>query len=155
MGKNLEPVPINENGNGERLRTLTFDIADAAMLYHAAMIAVTTVGMCGGGKAAERMRYYKSKFLESCPAGFKHFKREEDVANIAIAMMDAKQCTVQRIKEYSKSPKQSFEIIIDKRKWDNWNLTEEDVNEAIACLREIAPLTCEIVELETKVESQW
>jgi len=155
MGKNLESLPIDENGNGERLRTLTFDIADAAMLYHAAMIATTTVGMGGGGKAEERMRYYKSKFLEACPAGHKHFKREEDIANIAIVMMDADQCTIQRIKEYSRSPKQSFEIKIGNKKWDNWNLTEEDVGEVIACLKEIAPLTCEITELETKVESKW
>ena len=48
--------PIDETGNGERLRTLTFDIADAAMLMSAAMIGGNSIMMCGRGKAEQRMR---------------------------------------------------------------------------------------------------
>jgi hypothetical protein len=153
--RDMSELPIDESGNGERLRTLTFDFADAAMLYHAAMIGGNTVLMCGGGKAENRMRYYQNKFREACPPGFEHFKREEDIAVIAIAMMDAERCTFQKIKRWPDDKEAKVEIAIGDRKWGNWGLTLEQCDEMLSCLKAICPMSCEIEVLEDQIKRGW
>lgn len=153
--RDMSELPVDETGNGERLRTLTYDFADAAMLYSGMMIAANTVLMCGGGKAENRMRYYQQKFREACPPGFEHFKREEDIANIAIAMMDAEKCTFQRVKRWSSDKDASVEIRIGDKKWDNWSKPIEECDAMLSCLEAICPLNCDIEVLEDKIEKGW
>lgn len=153
--RDMSELPISEEGNGERLRTLTYDFADAAMLYSAAMIGANTVMMCAGGKAEQRMRYYQRKFLEACPPGYQHFQREEDIANIAIALMDAEACTFQKIKDYSSSKDAVAKIVIGEHSWESWSKTSAECDEMLSCLREICPLTCEITVLEDEIRRGW
>ena len=155
MKRDMSELPIDESGNGERLRTMTYDFADAAMLYHAMLIGGNTVLMCGGGKAEQRMRYYQNRFREACPPGFERFKREEDIANIAIAMMDAERCTFQRIKNYSSDKDASVKITIGEKTWDNWSKPLSECDEMLSCLKAICPMTCEIEVLEDKIERGW
>lgn len=75
MPKKLEELPIDTAGNGQRMRTMTFDIADAAMLYSAMQIGANTVMMCGSGPATERMLYYKNP--EDCGNKFSGIKLQE------------------------------------------------------------------------------
>jgi len=153
--RDMSELPIDESGNGERLRTLTYDFADAAILWSAAMIGANTILMCSGGKAENRMRYYQQKFREACPPGFEHFNREEDIANIAIMMMDADKCTFQRIKRWSSDKDAAVEITIGEKKWNNWSKPLKECEEMLTCLRAICPMTCEIEVLDDKVEGRW
>ena len=149
--RNGEELPVDQSGNGERLRTLTFDFADAAMLYHAASIAASTIMMCGGGKAQARMLHYRAKFLEACPPGYQHFKHEEDIANIAIAMLDADKCTFQRIRKSYRDQTYDVAVQIGEKKWSsNLGIEHAETNEMLNCLKAIAPMNCEIEELEDK-----
>ena len=147
-------LPIDESGNGERIKSLSFDFADAAMLYHAVLIGGNTVMMGNGGKALQRMRYYEEKFREACPPGYKHFRREEDIANIAIAMMDAEKCHVIRTRRYSDSTEGELKIKAGKVAISTFVLKNEFLEEAIECLRLICPITCEI-EIEDVIERGW
>jgi hypothetical protein len=147
-------LPIDEKGNGERLKTLTFDFADAAMLYHAVLIGKNTVMMCGGGKATDRMQYYERMFREACPPGYQHFRREEDLANIAIAMMDADACLVKATRRYQSSDEHEVDVIIGKRKWNVSRLGNDQLTEIVSCLKAIAPMNCE-VNVEEEVTSRW
>lgn len=154
--RDMSELPVDESGNGERLRTLTFDFADAAMLYYSTMIGGNTVLMCGGGKAEQRMRHYQNKFREACPPGYQHFKREEDLANIAIMMMDAEKCTFQKVKNYSSSKEMEARVVIGDKIWGSeWNLSAEQADEMLSCLRAICPMTCEIEVLEDEIKRGW
>lgn len=153
--RDMSELPVDESGNGERLRTLTYDFADAAMLFAMARLGAATIMMCGSGKAENRMRHYQQKFREACPPGFEHFKREEDIANIAIAMMDAEKCTFQRVKRWSSDKDASVEIRIGDKKWDNWSKPIEECDAMLSCLEAICPLSCEIEVLEDKIEKGW
>ena len=153
--RDMSELPVDESGNGERLRTLTYDFADAAILFSAAMIGANTIMMSGRGKAENRMRYYQQKFREACPPGFEHFSREEDIANIAIAMMDADRCTFQLMKRWSSDKDASVEIRIDGQKWTSWSKKLEECDAMLGCLRAICPMNCEIEVLEDKIEKGW
>lgn len=43
MNRDRTPLPIDTDGNGSRLATLTYDVADAPMLIHALAIGANTV----------------------------------------------------------------------------------------------------------------
>lgn len=155
MTKDMTPLPIDESGNGERLRTLTYDYGDAAMLWATALLGANTVMMCGGGKAENRMRYYQEKFREQCPPGFEHFKREEDIANIAITMMDAEKCTFQRVRRWRGDKDAVTRIAISGKTWENWSKPDADNEKILECLRAICPMGCEIEVLEDEVQKGW
>ena len=79
MKPDLTPLPLDENGNGERLRTLVYDSADAPMLRRAMSLASATAMMGGGTTSIRRLKHYQSEFEKDCHPGAKFMKRENDV----------------------------------------------------------------------------
>lgn len=140
----VDPLPLDEEGNGARLRTLTFDSADAYMLARAMMLASNTAMMSQANDAQARLKYYRDQFLSLCPPEAKLFRQNTDVCEIAIAMSKESQWTIAR----------------ERPEWRNWGgapavvrvgsgrwQTGEDVDDAtfdaiIAMLDEMAPMNC-------------
>lgn len=150
MKRDHSPLPIKTEGNGANLRTLTFDFADAPMLFAGMRLAANTVMMSGHEreKAERRLRHYQQMFLEACPPGFANFKREEDIATIAIEMMDADLCTIQSIYEYSWDKDVWLSVTIGDKNCIAGRVLRTDVPAMIDCLREIAPLSCRVETLD-------
>lgn len=155
MSRDMTPLPVNSEGNGANLRTLTFDIADAPMLFAAMMIAGNKAMMGNSGKAENRLRHYQEMFLQACPAGFRKFPDEEDISSIAIAMMDAETCTAQILHEHSWDKSVCLKIAIGDQNWTTNYVDRSDVPEMIECLKEIAPMTCAIETLEDAVDERY
>ena len=136
-----EEITLDTEGNGERIRSLEFDIADAPMLRHAMSIAVATAMMCSGAQAQARLRYYQRKFTELCPPGYQHLRREEDLSEIAIAMNDAPTWSI----EFEARPwRDEGEAIIrvGSRSWSVWSISRPNLEQLTSCINAIAPLSC-------------
>ena len=148
MKRDFSPLPIRTEGNGANLRTLTFDFADAPMLFAGMRLAANTVMMSSKNKAERRLRHYQQMFLEACPPGFDKFKDEEDIATIAIAMMDADLCTAQCIQEHSWDSDVWLQVEVGGIRCIAGRVAKTDVPAMVACLREIAPMSCEVRHLD-------
>ena len=86
--------------------------------------------------------------MRACPPGFANFKREEDIATIAIEMMDADLCTIQSIYEYSWDKDVWLSVTIGDKNCIAGRVLRTDVPAMIDCLREIAPLSCRVETLD-------
>ena len=148
MKRDRSPLPIRTEGNGANLRTLTFDFADAPMLFAGMRLAANTVMMSSKTNAERRLRHYQQMFLEACPPGFDKFKVEEDIATIAITMMDADLCTAQCIYEHSWDRDVWLRVEVGDTRCIAGRVLKTDVPAMIDCLRKIAPLSCRIETLE-------
>lgn len=156
MRQNREDLAPDRNGNGERMRVLEFDAADAMMLAHAMMIAANTAMMGGGtGTAERRLRHYRTEFLKLAHPGARHLRREEDIAEIAIAMTDADRWSIHRIKKYSSDSNFAVEVRVGNSSWGAWSVTEQQYREIVAAIEEVAPMSCMRTEVEDQVARRW
>jgi hypothetical protein len=153
--KKLEPLPVKEEGNGSNLAQLTVDKGDIPMLVHALMIGVTTIRMCGGGKAAPRMYHYQKVLEGMVPPGWKHINREEDISNIVFAMHESATWKIVHEKRWKKDTDGSVKITVGDKSWDVWRLKDEEFKELVDFLKSIAPMSCELEEIKTETEYNW
>jgi len=153
--RDMSELPLDKNGNGDRIRTLEYDIADAPMLAHAMMIAANTAMMCGGGKAENRLHHYKKQFLDTSPAGAKHLRREEDLCDIAIAMAAADTWSIHRSKRWSSDKDGEALITVGNRRWETWKISDEAYAELVQGLVQIAPCRCERIAREDEIARAW
>lgn len=155
MARDIPELPINDSGNGGRIESLRFDIADAAVLMHAMMIAGNAAMMGSSSKVEGRIRYYQRKFLEACPPGYQHLRREEDLSDIAIAMIDSKTWSIHRSRQYRSSTEGKTVITVGDKRWSTSELTPEQHDELKACINAIVPLDCEQVERDDEIKTNW
>lgn len=145
MAIKREECPLDTEGNGTRIRTLEYDIADAPMLRHAMIIASNTALMCGGRNAMGRFQYYRRKFTELCPPGYEHLRREEDLCEIAIAMTGAPCWSIQFVKQRWSSNGPAI-IRVSDNAWETLSLSPEAFSALSRCIETIAPVGCDKVD---------
>lgn len=153
--KDLTPLPIDESGNGSNIVQVSFELADLPMIISALQIGRNTVMMCGGGKAEKRMNFYVEMVKKLAPAGWEHFQREEDIANIALAMAENPEWSIHQKKRWKSDKKGESVVTVGKMRWETWSTTDEEHAQMIACLQAIAPLTCDQVEKENEYDKSW
>jgi hypothetical protein len=154
MARSRKELPIDVTGNGQRMRTIQFDEADALMISHALLIGANTAMMhprCHGS-AEQRLRHYMSQFLKLAPPGARHFDSGETIAEIAIAMNSAENWSIRRVKARSWSSDFGAEVAVGDITWSVWRVTEDQLEEMITAIETFAPLTCVRVDLPDKVE---
>lgn len=155
MSRSRTPLPIDADGNGTRLATFIYDLADAPMLIHALAIGANTVMMCGGGQAQHRMRWYRDQIAATAPPGWQHLPREEDLANIAIAMATAQRWSIHRKMRWTSDKTAPTIITVGDHEWTTFRLTAAEHDELAACIAAIAPITCEHVARDNDVARSW
>lgn len=155
MGRDIREVPIDDSGNGGRIETLRFDIADAAVLMHAVMIAGNVAMMSSSPQVEGRIRYYQRKFLEACPPGYEHLQSERDLTDIAIAMIDAKTWSIHRLRQFRSSSDGVTIITIGEKTWHTSMLESAQHKELEACINAIAPIDCQRVERGDDLKHDW
>lgn len=153
--KKFEPLPVKEEGNGSNLAHLTVDKGDIPMLVHALMIGVTTIRMCGGGKAALRMYHYQKVLEGLVSPGWKHIDREEDISNIVFAMHENEKWKITHKKRWKKDEEGSVEIRIGEQTWSVWRLKDNEFAELVDFLKSIAPITCELESAESEFDYNY
>jgi hypothetical protein len=155
MRKNTDPFPIKVQDNASNIVSVNFDLADLPMVVSALLIGANTVMMCAGGKAENRMRYYYETIKKLAPPGWEHFDREEDIANIVIAMQENPTWKIYQKKIWKSDKKGTTIIEVGKFKCDVWSATDEEHAEIVSCLRSLAPLSCEQEETESIYERNY
>ncbi len=158
MPVDMSEYPLEVDGNGSRIRTLTFDEADALMLASAMMTASTTAMMSanynGNMKAKNRLEHYRTMFLEVAPPGGKHLQRDTDLCEIVIAMMDQENWSIHQHRNRSWDKKGNSIVTVGDMTWETYSLTSEQHAELTQCLVNIAPMTCNKIEKEDTLEPQ-
>jgi hypothetical protein len=148
----ITPVPIDESGNNERLKTFTFDEADAPMLMRAISVGIATAMMCGGKESIGRMKYYKEQLSQFCPAA-KYLDQETDLCEIVIAGTKSPTWSIQRVKRHHWSDQFKGKITVGDRSFSlPWHTTEKEIVALTEMLTHILPLTCEKVEVEDLID---
>ncbi|MBS7671674.1 hypothetical protein [Croceicoccus gelatinilyticus] len=146
MRPRREELPLEAEGNGERLRQIEFDQADAPMLLHALIIGANTALMCGGRQATQRMAYYARLIRDLCPPGHEHLRREEDLCEIALAMREAPHWSFTFAPERWRSNGEAI-IRVGKKAWTSaYMITQPQADELRGCIEAIAPLTCTYID---------
>jgi hypothetical protein len=112
------------------------------MLIHALSIGANTIMACGGGDAERRMRHYKKVLEDLVPPGWRHFRREEDVTNIILAINDTPKCSLE-FKKQSWRDSGSVIITVGDSVWDTYMTTLPQCLEMIEFMKAILPLNCE------------
>lgn len=140
----VESLPVDKDGNGARLRTLTFDEADALMLANAMLIASNTAMMGQADKAQARLNHYRDQFLALCPAEARLFRKGTDVAEIAIAMATAPSWRVTRERPTWRSFGGTQVVVhVQDAAWHTSDDADDETYEAICrMLENIAPMSC-------------
>lgn len=156
MARDIPELPVDESGNGERLGTLRFDLADAPVLMHALMVQGNLAMMgCGGPKVEGRMRHYQRIFLEACPKGYEHLRRDEDLCDIAIAMVESETWSIHRKRRWQSSTEGPSVITVGSKRWETSTLEIADHDELAACIQAIAPLDCRRTERADELQNNW
>ncbi len=153
MSFKKDECALDAEGNGARIHTLEYDIADAPMLRHAMSIAVATAMIGGGGQSQARLRYYQRKFAELCPPGYQHLRREEDLSEIAIAMNDASDWSIEH-KKRSWSDEGEAIIRVGHQTWSVWNITTAHLEQLASCIDTISPLGCRRMDPPSSEQQQ-
>lgn len=143
MKNKLEPLPLKSEGNGSNIAQISVDKADIPMLVHALAIGANTVMMCGGGNAQRRMRHYKKVLEDMVSPGWKHFRFEEDVSNIVLAINETPTCRFQFKKKYWEE-RGVVEITVGDKVWNTFTISISDALEMLTFVKEILPLSCEL-----------
>lgn len=145
---------LNKSGNGSRIRSIEFDLADAPVIAHALMIAAN-VAMMGQTEDSEaRLRFYRDQFLAVAPPGHKHLKSEEHLCDIAIQMDQSPTWSIHRMNERWSEKGYSI-ITVGEHAWETYNLTMDEHEALSNCIASIAPLSCEKVEREDEKQKRY
>lgn len=142
MRKGLIPLPITTEGNGSNIIQLSIDKADIPMLVHALSIGASTVMLCGSGDTERRMRHYQKSLEALVPPGWKHFRNEEDVSNIILAINTTPKCVLE-FKKQSWRDNGSVVITVGDYVWSTYLTTLPQCLEMIEFMKAILPLNCE------------
>ena len=144
MSRQDAPLPLDADGNGRRLATMQFDVADAYMMSRAMLIAANAAMMSGGEDAERRLRFYRQQFEEHAPPLAKLLRHQIDLSNIAIAMDSNPAWSIHRILEWEWSKTGRVVISCGEGRWYCSEMQDEDGVSMIAdMLAEIAPMSCE------------
>lgn len=146
------PLDIDRSGNGERIRTMEFDMADAVMLASAMSIASGMALMNRSPLALRRLQHYKDFFRSLLPEDAKLLDRDGDLCEIAILATENADWTIHRIKEKEWSRTSRVVVTIGERRFTSDDLLEEDGLERIAAVVEsIVPMTCRRTPREDEI----
>ena len=144
-----DDLPTDFAGNGARLRTLTYDEADAAMMAHAMMLAATRAMMHGAPTAQGRLNFYRTQFLAEMPDEARAL-HDLDMCAVAVAMSDAATWTLTRIPDqyaYGTRGPTHVEVLVGNGRWRTRDpMDDERYGRFRAMLEGLAPSTCAFVE---------
>ena len=151
-----DPLPIDEQGNGSRIRTMAFDEADAPMLMRAMSLAAATALCCSGQESIGRLKFYQAQFAAFAPPAAALLGRETDLCEIGIATATAEYWTIHRIREFDWSKRFRTIVIVGDRRFRSAELTDEDGCAAIAAMvADVAPLSCIRMPTEDVTGNPW
>lgn len=138
--------PVNVAGNGERIRHIAIDTADASALFYALSLGANTAMLCGHYDAEARLRYYADIVRQLAPAGARFFSRKETLCEIVIAMGENEAWTMLRQKHRFRD-KLDVSVSVGPQIWDvARDLDDEHADEIEACLQALAPMTCQQID---------
>jgi len=156
MKPDLTPLPLDENGNGARLRTLVFDSADAPMLKRAMSLAAATAMMSGGTTSIQRLKHYQAEFERETHPGAKFMRRETDVTEIAIIATAVPTWSVHRLFRETWSKEFTGVVTVGTRRFESeYSINEAQFEAIIEMLTEVLPLSCERVDAEDVPAKRW
>lgn len=156
MKRDLTPLPLDASGNGTRLRTMTYDAADAPMLAYAMSLAASTAFVCNGKTSINRYKHYQGEFAQEAHPGAKFLKRETDLCEIAIIASAVPTWSIHRRQNQTWSRDFTGVITIGTRTFESdYSIDEEKYQAIIAMLVEVLPLTCERVDAEDVEAKRW
>lgn len=147
-----ETRPLDETGNGSRIRTIAFDTADATMLMRAMSVAAATAMMSKGRESIGRLDHYQKQFAAFAPAAHKLLDRDTDLCEIGIIAAHETRWTLHRVREHSWSGRFRTVVTVGGRRFLSAGLVEDEQHGAIAeMIADVVPLDCERVD-EADVE---
>ena len=145
----LEPIPLNDNGNKENIHTFEYDVADADMLYHALCIAVGTSMAYGANESKRRLIYYREQLKTLAPPAVKFLDNEFVLPEIVILSRTSETWSFTRQKEHDYSKVYTGIITVGNRKFrTQYRITDENRDDIIEMIKELIPLSCRFVETE-------
>lgn len=155
---NKEPLPVDKQGNGSRIKTLEFDEADAYMLMRALSIAVNTAMMCSGKESVQRLTYYKEQLRQFAPSCANRLRRPEDLCEIAILATTVETWSVYRVRERQWSSRARTVIKIGNRFFASSDLFDDESTyhqEIVDMIKNIVPLTCSKEDHDDVIGNPW
>lgn len=156
MGRpDLRPLDIDRSGNGQRVRTLEFDLADAVMLAHAVSVCGAEAMLSQAPAALRRLQHYKEFFLSLLPEDAKLFDRDTDLCEIAIMAQDSETWTIHRVREHTWSDGRVVVTVGGRRFVSSWIHKAEAVDRMAAVVELLMPVTCVRVPKEDEDGYPW
>lgn len=156
MSRDLTPLPIDESGNGSRLRTMTYDVSDAPMLMHAMSLGAGTALVCGGKTSINRFKHYQAQFAETAHPGAEFMKRDTDLCEIAIIATAVPTWSIHRERRNTYSDDFQGVITIGTRTFESeYTIDEEKYQAIIDMLVQTLPFSCERVDAEDVEPKRW
>ncbi len=141
MVSDRSPLPLDDAGNGSRLRTITIDEADAYMLARAMMIASNTAMMSGAGTGLRRLNHYRELFLSLAPPAAKLMRNSTDVCELAVALAEAESWSIHRELNWSWDKTGYGYVSIGNRHWGTKEpVSQEEVASIVEMITHLAPL---------------
>ena len=145
----LEPIPLNESGNRENIRTFEYDVADTNMLYHALCSAVGMSMAYGAKEAKQRLIYYREQLKKLAPPAVKFLDNEFVLPEIVILSHTSETWSFTRQKEHDYSKSYTGIITVGNRTFrTQYRIYDENRDDIIEMIKELIPLSCRFVETE-------
>ncbi len=151
-----EPRPVDTSGNGERLRTLVYDAADAPMLMSAMRTGAARALMDNAPNAIARFRHYQQEVAAETHPAAGLMRRSTDLCEIAVIGTAVDEWRIRRLLVHSWSNTFRAEIILGRRTFSTESGLDDDAfRQVVEMVQAVLPLTCERVECEDVVGSAW
>lgn len=156
MSRDLDPLPLDESGNGNRLRTLVYDEADAPMLMYAMSLAAGTALVCEGRTSINRLKHYQAEFAKTAHPAAEFMDRNTDLCEIAIIASAVPKWSIHRVRHNTYSNDFMAVVTIGTRTFKSeYTIDEKKFEAIITMLIETLPLSCERIAADDVPAKRW